>query len=118
MPLFEYACRACAKRFTFLSGVVQNDLAPQCPRCGSEELQKLMSRFARGRDDDARLDALGESLDDGRLDDPQALRKFAREMSREIEAETGETLQDDFEELAGEESASHSANETRDETIY
>jgi putative FmdB family regulatory protein len=118
MPLFEYTCRACAKRFTFLSGVVQDEKLPRCPRCGGEDLQKLMSRCARGRDDDARMDSLGESLDDGRLDDPKALRRFAREMSREIEAETGETLQDDFEELAEEQSTSHSSNETRDETIY
>ena len=114
MPLFEFDCRACSKRFTFLCGVVQNEAAPRCPRCGSEELSKLMSRFARGRDDDARMDAIAEKMDGG-LDDAASLRRFAREMSGEIEAETGETLQDDFEELAAQESARATQN---DETIY
>lgn len=118
MPLFEFSCRACAKRFTFLCGVVQNETPPRCPRCASEDLTKLMSRFARGRDDDARMDALAERLDDGGLDDDANLRRFAREMSHEIEAETGENLEGDFEELAAGSSAAENSDATRDDTIY
>ena len=123
MPLFEFVCAQCSKQFTFLCGVVRDEKVPQCPRCGSEKLSKLMSRFARGRDDDARMDAIGEKLDSAATDDPATLRRFAREMSREIEAETGENLEGDFEELATEESAGESAgadrsSSFRDETIY
>jgi len=118
MPLFEFTCSNCAKRFTFLTGVVQNEAPPRCPVCGSEELTKLMSRFSRGQDDDARMDALADRLDDGGLDDEATLRRYAREMSREVEAETGENLEADFEELAAEESASQTSPQTRDETIY
>lgn len=118
MPLFEYSCRRCSKRFTFLTGVVQNEPPPRCPVCGSEDLAKLMSRFKRGRDDDARMEALGDRMEGGALDNPAALRQFARDMSREIEAETGESLEDDFEELAAEESASHTSLSPRDDTIY
>ena len=118
MPLFEFSCRSCSKRFTFLTGVVQNEVPPRCPVCGSAELSKLMSRFSRGGDDDARMDALADRLDDGGLDDDVSLRRFAREMSREIEAETGENLEGDFEQLAAEESASQTSHAPRDETIY
>ncbi len=118
MPLFEFICRGCAKRFTFLTGVVQNEAPPRCPVCGSEELSKLMSRFSRGRDDDARMDALADRLDDSALHDDAALRRFAREMSHEIQAETGENLEGDFEELAAGESAPQTSHPTRDETIY
>ena len=118
MPLFEFSCRACSRRFTFLIGVVQDEAPPRCPRCSSEDLTKLMSRFARGRDDDARMDALAERLDDGGLDDDADLRRFAREMRREIEAETGENLEGDFEELAAETSATEKYSSTRDDTIY
>ncbi|HEX8550652.1 MAG TPA: zinc ribbon domain-containing protein [Abditibacteriaceae bacterium] len=114
MPLFEYRCGECAKVFTFLTGVVQNEAAPRCPHCNSEKLNKLMSRFARGQSDDERMDVIAEKLDSGTLDDEANLRRFAREMSAEIEAETGETLGDDFEELAG----SKNTSVLRDDTIY
>ena len=43
MPLFEYDCRGCHKRFEFLTREGQS---PACPACKSEDLQKLMSVFA------------------------------------------------------------------------
>ena len=92
MPLFEYVCRQCSKQFTFLSGVISDNTEPKCPRCGSLELSKLMSRFSRGRSDDERMEAIGEKLETSDLDNPADLRRFAREMGREISAETGEDM--------------------------
>ena len=99
MPLFEYSCRACGKRFTFLSGVVAGNAEPRCPRCDSTELSKLMSRFARGRSDDERFEALAERMETKDLDDASSLQQFAREMGREISAETGEDLTGEMESL-------------------
>jgi putative FmdB family regulatory protein len=97
MPLFEFLCEDCSKRFTFLAGVVAQGDAPHCPRCGSAQLKKLISRVARGRSDDDRLDAMAERIDDQNLDDPATLRRFAREMGKEMGAETGEDLSDEME---------------------
>lgn len=97
MPLFEYVCSQCSKQFTFLSGVISDNSKPKCPRCGSLELKKLMSRFARGRSDDERMDAIGEKLESKDLDNPVDLRRFAREMGREISAETGEDMTGEME---------------------
>jgi putative FmdB family regulatory protein len=97
MPLFEYACLDCEKRFTFLTGVVADEEAPRCPRCQSEKLKKLMSRFSRGRNDDARMEELGDKIENQDFDDPRQLRRFAREMGREMGAETGENLSDEME---------------------
>ena len=99
MPLFEYLCQNCQKQFTFLSGVVSGNGEPQCPRCDSRQLKKLISRFSTGRGDDARLDQMADRLDSQDLDDPRELRRFAREMGREMGAETGEDLSDEMEEL-------------------
>ena len=63
MPLFEFRCEACAKRFTFLTGVIAENSEPACPRCGSVQLKKLISRVARGRSEDDRMDALADKLD-------------------------------------------------------
>ena len=99
MPLFEYVCEDCARRFTFLSGVVAENTSPACPRCHSIRLKKLMSRFSRGRNDDDRLDVMAERLDSQDFDDAASVRRMAREMGREMGAETGEDLSDEMEEL-------------------
>jgi len=41
MPIFEYACKSCAKEFEAL--VRPNTVAPSCPACQSHELDKLIS---------------------------------------------------------------------------
>lgn len=103
MPLFEFRCGACQKRFTFLTGVVADEAAPRCPACQSADLSKIMSRFSRGRSDDARLDAVADSLESQDFDDPKAMRRFAREMGQQMGAESGEDLGDEVEAmLAGE----------------
>ncbi len=99
MPLYEYSCRACLKQFTFLAGVIRDNSGAQCPRCQSVDLQKLISRVSRGRSDDARMDDLAERLETKDLDDAGSLRQFAREMGREISAESGEDVRDEMEAL-------------------
>ena len=99
MPLFEYSCRACGKQFTFLSGVVIDNCAPRCPRCDSTQLAKLMSRFARGRSDDARMDSLAERMENSDLDDASTLRRLAQEAGREMSAESGSDLSGEVEQL-------------------
>ncbi|PQV65367.1 putative regulatory protein, FmdB family [Abditibacterium utsteinense] len=105
MPLFEFSCLDCSKRFTFLSGVVADNAAPRCPVCQSVNLKKLMSKFSRGRSDDARMDAMGEKLEAQNFDDPRELRRFAREMGREMGAETGEDMSDEMEAMIEEEAS-------------
>lgn len=43
MPLYEYACSQCGRRFELL---VRSDTIPTCPQCGARELKKLLSTFA------------------------------------------------------------------------
>jgi putative FmdB family regulatory protein len=40
MPIFEYGCRKCGHEFETL---VRNGTAPDCPGCGSTELEKKLS---------------------------------------------------------------------------
>lgn len=121
MPLFEYICDDCDKQFTFLSGVVAENHEPQCPRCQSHHLRKLISRVSRGRTDDDRMDSIGERLDAQDIDDPQQLRRLAREMGREISAESGEDMTDEIEQLIDEESTTSSGGNSHqrdDDNIY
>jgi len=43
MPLFEYRCEPCGHRFEQLT---RAGVAPACPTCGSEQLEKQLSVFA------------------------------------------------------------------------
>ena len=43
MPIYEYACRACAKEFETL---VRASDTPSCPKCGGADLGKKLSVFA------------------------------------------------------------------------
>ena len=119
MPLFEFSCLDCAKRFTFLTGVVADENPPRCPRCQSERLKKLMSKFSRGRSDDDRMEALGDRLENQSFDDEAQLRRFAREMGRDMGAETGENMADEMEALIEEEASGANASSRGDDgTIY
>jgi putative FmdB family regulatory protein len=45
MPLFEYECRGCGRRFEHLTRAGDT---PACPACHGADLQKLLSVFAVG----------------------------------------------------------------------
>ncbi len=80
MPLYEYRCGACSRKFTWLVGMVAAS-TPTCDRCGSIDAARVaVSRFARRRTDSETLDALADAMDSGDLDDPATMRRFANEL--------------------------------------
>ena len=96
MPIFEYICNECSRKFSALVGVVADAQPPACPKCGSSDLKKLVSRFARVRSEDEALDSLADAADSADLEDPKAMRRFMKEMSKEM----GEDMDgEDFEEM-------------------
>jgi putative FmdB family regulatory protein len=46
MPLYEYTCRACGKRFEVLQRVGASAEGVTCPACGGAEVGKQFSTFA------------------------------------------------------------------------
>ena len=47
MPLYEYSCKKCGKRFEFLV-TAGKDKDVVCAECGSAEVKKLISGFGIG----------------------------------------------------------------------
>ena len=45
MPIYEYACKDCTKRFEL---IVHGSSTPRCPSCDSKRLEKQLSVFAVG----------------------------------------------------------------------
>lgn len=46
MPLYEYRCEDCHRKFSLLMGVTMEKVKRVCPKCGSLKLTKLISQVA------------------------------------------------------------------------
>ena len=92
MPLYEYRCTSCKKRVTILTLRVGEQVDAVCDRCGSRTLERLMSRFAMGRSEEARLDALADPSSLSGLDenDPASVARWMKRMGREMGDEMGD----------------------------
>ena len=100
MPIFEFLCNHCGRKFSALVGVVAGASSPVCPKCGqSDGLTKLVSRFARLRSEDETIDALAEQAEAVDSDDPKAMRRLMKEMAGEMgddmDADEFEALMDE-----------------------
>ncbi|HEV3347664.1 MAG TPA: zinc ribbon domain-containing protein [Methylomirabilota bacterium] len=94
MPIYEYECQGCRRRVSLLIRTLQSAESPRCPRCGSAELSRLMSRFATVKSEDARLDALSDPGSFGDLDenDPRSVAQFVKKMGSEMGEDLGPDL--------------------------
>jgi len=65
---------------------ISETVNPECDRCGSKDLSRLMSRFATVKSEEARLDALADpsSLSGVDENDPKSMARWMRKMGREM----------------------------------
>ena len=111
MPLFEFRCEDCRRRFTLLVGMTAEGAKCVCPKCGGTQLRKLVSRFAVLRTEDDMLDDLADPSTLGDPEDPKAMADWMRRVGREM----GEDLGDDFEELVEEAAREESGSDAADD---
>jgi putative FmdB family regulatory protein len=99
MPIYEYRCLACQKRSTLLILSLANQSPVMCKHCGSSNVERLMSRFAAPKSEEARLEALADPSNLGDLDenDPQSMERFMRKMGQEMGEDLGDDLADGME---------------------
>ena len=98
MPRYAFRCNDCGHRFyQFVSYAEYEQLRPVCPRCQSDAVQRRIGRVALGKSEESRFEGMvnDEMLAGLNPDDPKALGQLMRQMS----AETGESLGDDFGEV-------------------
>ena len=102
MPIYEYRCNTCKKRVSVLTLRVSEEVNPQCDRCGSRDLSRLMSRFATVKSEEARLDTLSDPNTLSGLDenDPKSVARWMRKMGKELGEEfSGEDFDQMVEEM-------------------
>ncbi|MFQ5667836.1 MAG: zinc ribbon domain-containing protein [Candidatus Binatia bacterium] len=110
MPIYEYRCRKCRKRFSLLTLRVSEAPLPQCDNCGSRAVDRLLSRFAMPKSEEARMEALADPSTLASLDenDPKSVARWMRKMGEEMgEDVTGE----DFDQMLDEAAAGEGSEE-------
>jgi len=45
MPLYEYQCKKCEKKFESIVSSIKADEPQECPECGAKESSRLLSSF-------------------------------------------------------------------------
>ncbi|OXU14428.1 FmdB family zinc ribbon protein [Sedimentisphaera salicampi] len=46
MPMYEYSCEDCGKKFQFFQKSIRSEKKQTCPECGSSKVRKLISSFS------------------------------------------------------------------------
>ena len=103
MPIFEYVCRSCRKKTSALVLTRARESEVRCKHCGGADLEKLWSRFASPKSEEARMDALADPSAFAGLDenDPKSVAKFMKKMGQEMGEDVGDLEQAMEEEMAG-----------------
>ena len=112
MPIYEFRCRTCGRKMSALVLVRARVDEVRCAHCGGADLERLVSRFATPRSDDARLESLADPGALGSVDeeDPKSVARWMKKMGQEM----GEDLGDDFEQALEEESPGGSGGDNGD----
>lgn len=109
MPLYEYICDNCMKRFNLrLSYEMYGKESVVCVHCKSDQVRRKLTRFRLKRSDESRLADMPDPASmEGIEEDPQSLGRMIRSMSEE----TGEDLGPEFDEVVDRLESGQSADE-------
>ena len=91
MPIYQYDCAGCDRRVDVFFRSVSSASDPACPECGSVDLSRVMSAFARNRSSSDRVASIDFDQEMGRLRSGSEgdFAKWAKRMGREYDGELG-----------------------------
>jgi putative FmdB family regulatory protein len=97
MPIYEYSCPQCNGRFQKLVRGFSDPMGLACPRCGSADVRRAISRVAIVKSEDSRFESLADPSKLAGLDenDPRSIARWAKNLGKELGEEAG----DDWDEL-------------------
>ncbi len=102
MPIYDYRCEACRKRFAVFFRSYSEIAPVTCQHCGGEQVGRLAPRVAQLTSEDARLDRLSDpsSLGDVDENDPASVARWAKRLGREMGEDLGGEFDDAMDGLA------------------
>jgi putative FmdB family regulatory protein len=85
MPIFEFFCRKCKRKMSFLV-MSPSSFKPACKFCGGADLEQLYSRFAMPKSEESRLETLADPSSLSGLDenDPGSVARWMKKMGKEM----------------------------------
>ncbi len=100
MPIYEYRCQDCDRVSSFIVLSLRTPFQAQCPKCQSRKMTKLISRVARVRSEESRLESMADPTKLGDIDekDPASMARWMKRMGKEF----GEDLGEDFDSMVDE----------------
>jgi putative FmdB family regulatory protein len=103
MPIYEYKCQKCHRRFSVFCKISERINHPKCEFCSSEQTDLLVSRFKTVRSEEQIMESFADPSSLSGLDenDPRSIAKWAKKMAKEM----GEDMGDEIEAMAEEEIA-------------
>lgn len=98
MPVYEFRCLACKAKFSALIGMTAEPDDESCPKCGSKDTQRLVSRFARARSEDALIDELADRVETmGEPESPAEMRRLVRDMGKAMDEDMADEMEEMYE---------------------
>jgi len=114
MPIYEYRCLfSCHRKTTALVLSRERAAAVRCHHCGSADLEKLWSRFASPKGEEARLEALADESSLSGLDenDPASVARYMKKMGEAMGEDLGDDVEAAMEEAEGADSLEHGGSD-------
>ncbi len=92
MPIYEYRCEDCGKISEFLVMKRDEVFSPQCRKCKSKKMSRVLSRVRVIRSEESRMESLADPSKWGDLDekDPKSMAKMMKRLGKEFGEELGE----------------------------
>jgi putative FmdB family regulatory protein len=98
VPVYEYRCLACGKKFAVLVGMTAEQDDEACPHCGAARSERLVSRVAKVRTEDGRIDEMADRLEGmGEPESPGEMREMVKEMGRAMDEDLSGEMEEMFE---------------------
>lgn len=111
MPIYEYRCADCGKRTSLFVLNLKNPPPLACKFCQGIKLERILSKFAAPKSEEARLERLADPSNLGDMseideNEPRSMARFMKKMGSEIGEDFDEDIEEALEEAGnnGEES--------------
>jgi putative FmdB family regulatory protein len=115
MPIYEYRCEDCGRISEFLLIRTDEIFVPQCKRCKSKKMSRVLSKVKVIRSEESRMESLADPSKWGDLDerDPKSMANWMKRMGKELGEDMGD-MDESFEEALEEEMTSKSEGALED----
>ena len=114
MPIYEYRCKDCGKISEFLVIKTDEVFVPQCKKCKSKKMSRVLSKVRVIRSEESRMESLADPSKWSDLDekDPRSMAKMMKRLGKEFGEELGEDADQMVDEAMDEQFSSESKEES------